>query len=164
MHRIAAFPIAVIIAGLVAVACAYIFVLVDFDGAALLAPMYLAFGASAVPSGILALAAGRPTGTPRALLWTVRLTYAATLAGLVYALVASPPAADGPLLLGLPRVTAIMLLVTGLIPLVVLPLAYARAFEKDVLGEDDIARIAELALEAAATRERERGPGPARDA
>jgi hypothetical protein len=52
------------------------------------------------------------------------------------------------LLFGLPRVTAIMLLVTGFVPLVMLPLAYARAFGRDVLREDDIARIAAQARDA----------------
>lgn len=140
--------------GLTAVALAYATLLLDVTTlAASIAPLLLAFGASAILAGMLALASCRPSGTPRALRATVRLAFVATFAGLLYALLAPPPTAEGPLLLGLPRVTAIMLLVTGLIPLVVLPIAYARAFDKDVLGEDDIARVAELAHAAAAERE-----------
>lgn len=105
----------------------------------------LALGASIVLASLLALAARRPGGTPRALRVTVRLAFVATLGGLGYALIAPAPTAGGPLLLGLPRVTAVMLLVTGLVPLVVLPIAYARAFDRDVLGEGDVERIAAAA-------------------
>ncbi len=147
-------PITVIVAGLLAVAVAYASLFLDLAAPATsIAPPLLAFGASAVLAGMLALASRRPSGTPRALRATVRLAFVATFAGLLYALLAPAPTADGPLLLGLPRVTAVMLLVTGLIPLVVLPIAYARAFEKDVLGEDEITRVAELARTVAAERE-----------
>lgn len=154
MPRPFARPITVIVAGLLAVALAYAALLLDLTAiSASIAPLLLAFGASAVLAGMLALASRRPSGTPRALRATVRLAFVATFGGLVYALLAPAPTADGPLFLGLPRVTAIMLLVTGLIPLVVLPIAYARAFEKDVLGADEITRVAELARTVAAARE-----------
>lgn len=167
MYRILARPIVSIAFGLLAVAFAYAALLLDVaNAAAVLAPVLLAFGASAVLAGMLSLAARRPFGTPRALRTTIRLAFAATFGGLLYAIFAAPPTADDPLLLGLPRVTAVMLLVTGLIPLVVLPLAYARAFARDVLGEEEIARIAELARDIAAERGASQATdrGPTRDA
>lgn len=148
MDRSPSTPIVVLVTGLLLIAIAYAGQLAGH--AALAYPKWsLALGASLVLTGMLALAARRPGGTPRALQASVWLTCLATFGGLAYALAAPAPAADGPLLFGLPRVTAIMLLVTGFVPLVLLPLAYARAFGRDVLRESDIARIAAMAREAA---------------
>jgi membrane associated rhomboid family serine protease len=133
-------PIALILAGLLSVAAAYAAMLLGW-WSPVSSAWALALGASLVLSGILALAAVRPGGTPRALRATVGLVFFATFGGLAYALAMPSPATDGPLLLGFPRTTAIMLLVTGLIPLIALPLAYARAFDRDVLGDGDVARI-----------------------
>lgn len=138
MPRTPLAPIAVVLAGLLTVAAGYLAVLLA--AAHTFGAWALALGASAVLSGMLALAAARPGGTPRALRATVRLTFVATFGGLAYALGVPAPAPDGPLLLGLPRVTAVMLLVTGLIPLVVLPVAYALSFDRDVLTAEDIER------------------------
>lgn len=57
--------------------------------------------------------------------------------GLGIALAAAPPTPDGPLLLGLPRSTAILLIVVGLVPLVLLPLAWAATFDREVMGDGD---------------------------
>jgi hypothetical protein len=54
-------------------------------------------------------------------------------AGFVVVLLLPAPVAGGPLLLGLPRLTAILLLSVGALPLVVLPIAYARAFDAEVM-------------------------------
>lgn len=163
-------PIAWLLGGLLCFAAGYVMVLVAGPPAAgaapgatvIIAAWALALGASLVLAAMLGLAAARPQGTPRALRATVRLVFAATFGGLAYALAAPAPAADGPLLLGLPRVTAVMLLVTGLIPLVVLPLAYARAFDRDVLGQDDIGRM--RGLRAAADTATGTATGTGRDA
>jgi hypothetical protein len=145
-------PILFLVAGLLCVALGYAMVLTRVASGSLPAWL-LALGTSIVLGAMLALAAARPSGTPRTLRATVWLATVATFAGLAYALAAGPPAADSPLLLGLPRVTAVMLLVTGLIPLVTLPLAYARAFDRDVLGAGDVERVREAARAAAAPAE-----------
>jgi hypothetical protein len=152
MDRFLPRPIALLLAGLSLVAVAYAGQLVGHggDGSAGYPAWCLALGASLVLAAMLSLAAGRPGGTPRALRVTALLAGVATFGGLAYALAARAPTPDGPLLLGLPRVTAIMLLVTGLVPLVVLPLAYARAFERDVLGEGDVERVVAAARAARA--------------
>lgn len=49
--------------------------------------------------------------------------------------------AGGPLLLGLPLRTAIVLIGVGLLPMGVLPLIYAWSFDHGILSEEDVARI-----------------------
>lgn len=143
MIRLTRSPILVLFAGLLIVAAGYVAVLLPGESATarVLGAWALALGASLVLTGMLALAAARPAGTPRMMRVATWLTFLATFGGLAYALAAPAPVTDGPLLLGLPRVTAIMLLLTGLVPLVALPLAYARAFDRDVLPREDVSRL-----------------------
>lgn len=94
-----------------------------------IAPWLLAVGATLVLTGLGLLGAG-----PRAprLAAAVLVACGCTLLGFCVALTMTPHAANGPLLFGLPRATALMLLFTGGIPLVLLPLAYAWAFPREV--------------------------------
>ncbi len=101
----------------------------SFFGAQPLAPWLLACGATLVLAGIGLLGAG--ARSPR-LSAAVLVACACTFAGFAYALAAAAPLADGPLLFGLPRVTTLMLLCTGAVPLVLLPVAYAWAFPHEV--------------------------------
>lgn len=95
----------------------------------LAAPWLLAIGATLVLSGLGLLGAG-----PRAprLAAAVLVACSCTMLGFATALTLTPHVADGPLWLGLPRATTLMLLLTGGIPLVLLPLAYAWAFPREV--------------------------------
>ncbi len=61
--------------------------------------------------------------------------------GFLVPLALPAPGAGDPLLLGLPRPTAILLLLVHAVPLVLLPAAYAAAFEREVLDADDLARV-----------------------
>lgn len=99
------------------------------SASAALAPWVLAIGATLVLTGLGLLGAG-----PRAprLAAAVLLACACTLLGFAVALTHAPHAAGGPLLFGLPRATALMLALTGGIPLILLPLAYAWAFPREV--------------------------------
>ena len=83
------------------------------------------------------LAAQRRGRAPAALGVVIAIVGLATLGGFVIALWAAPPTADGPLLFGLPRVTALMLGLTGLVPLVVFPLAYALLFDRHVMPRNE---------------------------
>jgi hypothetical protein len=58
-----------------------------------------------------------------------------------------------PLYFGLPLRAAIVLIGVGLLPLLVLPLAYAMTFDEMTLGEDDLARVRAAALELRARAE-----------
>lgn len=72
------------------------------------------------------------------------------------AVLVMPPAsgADAPLLLGLPRRAAIVLYGVGVLPLFLLPFAYAMTFDSMTLREEDLERV------RAARREREAATPP----
>ena len=55
-----------------------------------------------------------------------------------------------PLLLGLPVRAAIVIYGIGLLPIVVLPVAYALTFDTQTLSEEDIARVREVGERARA--------------
>lgn len=97
-----------------------------------IAPWLLAVGATLVLTGLGLLGAG-----PRAprLAAAVLVACACTLLGFCVALTLTPHVANGPLLFGLPRATALMLVLTGAVPLVLLPLAYAWAFPREVANQ-----------------------------
>jgi hypothetical protein len=66
------------------------------------------------------------------------------------------PATEGPLStlwLGLPARAAIVIYGVGLLPIVVLPIAYALTFETQTLSADDVERVRALARENQAARE-----------
>lgn len=122
--------IAILAAGALTVAVAYALTFLVVAVSA--APWLLAVGAVLVLTGLGLLGAG-----PRApkLAAAVLVACAFTLLGFTVALTIAPHTAGGPLLLGLPRATALMLALTGGIPLVLLPLAYAWAFPREVAHE-----------------------------
>jgi hypothetical protein len=124
-------PILLLVLGLLLVAAAYVLVLV---GAAEPAPWLMAAGSSLALTalGLLGVGPRRPC-----LSAAVLVACASTFAGLAIGLAMSPPTADGPLLLGLPRVTALLLLFTGAVPLVLLPIAYGVFFRREVLRDDE---------------------------
>ena len=66
------------------------------------------------------------------------------------------PATEGPLStlwLGLPARAAIVIYGVGLLPIVVLPIAYALTFETQTLSAEDVERVRALARENQAARE-----------
>ena len=123
--------IALLVAGLLGIVGAYVGVLLGLTSP--LVPMLMALGTTAVLAGIAQLAIVRAGGATRTLARTVRWVFSAMAAGFVGVLLLPAPVAGGPLLLGLPRLTAILLLSVGALPLVVLPIAYARAFDAEVM-------------------------------
>jgi hypothetical protein len=129
-----------LLVGLLLVSAAYV---LAFVGSTVIAPWGLALGAACILAAMLWLGARRAGRLPRLLGVALALAALATAGGFAWALLAPPPAADGPLLLGLPRATALMLLVSGAVPLVVLPLTYALAFDRDVLDDDALRRVRE---------------------
>lgn len=58
------------------------------------------------------------------------------------------PGAGEPLVLGLPRRAAVVLYGIGLLPLFVLPVAYALTFDEMTLSEEDLERVRRAALAA----------------
>lgn len=155
-----------VVASLVLVALAYAGVFAG-GGTARLAPWLMALGANGAILSLMALGAVRGDALPRALaitfagLWVV-------CAGAFVAALALPPAegAGGALLLGLPVRTALVIYGVGVLPIFVLPFAYALTFESSTLSDEDVARVREagarVAAEAAA-RHAAAGAAPARE-
>lgn len=104
----------------------------SFAAASDVAPWLLAAGATLVLTGIGLLGAG-----PRAprLAAAVLVACALTFVGFATALLLTPHAAGDPLLLGLPRATTLLLLCSGAVPLVLLPIAYATVFQREVQSD-----------------------------
>lgn len=92
------------------------------------------------------------TGRPLGGLHRVLAPFAAVLLILLGAFAAALllPAAAEPLLLGLPRRAAIVLYGIGVLPVLILPVAYALTFDELTLTEADIERLRDAARRAEA--------------
>lgn len=64
-----------------------------------------------------------------------------------------------PLVLGLPQRAAVVLYVIGLLPTIVLPVAYALTFADQTLRPEDLERVLELARQSRLRAESEKIPG-----
>lgn len=106
------------------------------------APWLMALGTAATMVATMMLGAardGRPLG---ALALAFAFTFVVLAGG--FALALALPAAHEPLWLGVPRRAAVLLYGVGLVPLLVLPLAYARTFDDASLAAGEVARIRAL--------------------
>lgn len=102
----------------------------------------LAYGIGASTTGMFILGAVRAGRLAPSLVVAFTIVFVVVIGAFWLAL--GMPAAEGaggPLLLGLPRRTAIVLYGVGLVPMFLLPVAYALSFDKGILSEDDIARV-----------------------
>ena len=101
----------------------------------------------------MALGAAR-TGQPHGGLGRLAIPFVAVLLIMLGAFAAALllPAAGEPLLLGLPRRAAIVLYGIGLLPVLILPVAYALTFDELTLTEEDIERVREAASRAEAEK------------
>ncbi|MHB1225291.1 MAG: hypothetical protein ACYC2G_14785 [Gemmatimonadaceae bacterium] len=98
-------------------------------------------GTAAMMTAMMMLGAARP-GRPLGGLWLAFLfTFVVLVGGFGIAIVLPPPTATSPLWLGLPAGAAAVLYGVGLLPLAVLPLAYALTFDDRTLSEADLARL-----------------------
>lgn len=100
--------------------------------------------AVAVPVCLIAtmvLGAVRGSRALGALRWPILLVFVLVGGGFLLALRLPPDTADGPYWLGLPRRAAVVLIGVGLLPLFVLPLAYAFTFDALTLSDEDLARV-----------------------
>lgn len=145
-HR---FALAALVAGTLLIAAAYAAQMI-LGAAPPWAPWAYLVGMSTAMLAMLVLGAARSrTGVGRLAL-PIALIYVLLLVGFGMALTLSPETTvDAPLWLGLPRRAAIVLYGIGVLPLFLLPIAYALTFESMTLREEDMTRV------AAARRERE---------
>jgi hypothetical protein len=124
------------------------------------APWCLALGTTGALMSLMALGALRGGRIAPALQWTFIGMFVLCSAAFGAALLL--PEAEGvggPLLLGLPLRSAIVIYVVGLAPLLVLPFVWARTFETSTLNEQDLRRLRET-REAMTREPPKEGPLP----
>lgn len=97
---------------------------------------------------------GRGIGT---LALPLAFTFVVIVAGFGAALMLPAEGAGARLLLGLPLRAALVLYGVGLLPILVLPLAYALTFDAMTLSEEDLARVRALGVAHKAKRGAEPG-------
>ena len=106
------------------------------------APISLAIGANGVIMTLMAIGAVRHDTMPRSLVWTFSGLFVLCAGAFIVALLMpAQEGAGGPLLFGLPLRTAIVLYGVGVVPIAILPFAYALTFESSTLSEDDLVRV-----------------------
>jgi hypothetical protein len=105
------------------------------------APWLLAFAGPTTLAAFMHLGAARAGRTSPLTTAAIILVWAILTAGLALALRAAPVTPDAALYLGLPRAAAIVVYGVGLLPLFILPLAYALDFDRGVLSADDLATV-----------------------
>lgn len=115
-------------------------------GAPTWAPWLLATGVPLALVGVMVLGAARAGRLPTSLGLAFALVGVMLAGGFALALaLPSTSGAGEPLLLGLPRRAAIIVYGVGLLPVFVLPIAYALTFDAQTLRESDLARVREAA-------------------
>lgn len=135
--------------GAIALALAYAFALLPGEPPEWSA-FALAWGTGALLAGLLMLGASRSQGlaVPTGLLF---LATGLWVAGGLSLLLAAPgiDAPDAPLVLGLPRRAAFLLLGVGVAPGLVVPVAYGLLFDRHTLTEEDLEELRRVAREVA---------------
>jgi hypothetical protein len=109
------------------------------------APWLLALGIPSALGGIMVLGATREgSGVGRL---AIPFAFVIVTLAVGFCLALALPASEGPdakLWLGLPLRAAIVVYGIGLLPIVVLPVAYALTFETQTLSSEDVERVREL--------------------
>lgn len=133
-----------LLAGTLAIAAAYASAFLPGDPPAW-SPWALGVGTAVVMVAASALGAARAdTGIGRLKL-PFAIVFLIVAGGFAAALMMQSPGESPRLFLGLPAGAAIVLIGIGLLPLLVLPIAYALTFEDMTLSEADLARVREAA-------------------
>ena len=142
-----------LIVGISAIAVAYAAALLP-RGAPAWAPWLLALGIPVALGAIMILGAARGRMGIGPLKYPFAFVVAVLAIGFCAAL--ALPATESPLSklwLGLPARAAIVIYGIGLLPIVVLPVAYALTFETQTLNAEDVERVRELGRENRAHNE-----------
>ncbi len=134
-----------LVVGLIAIALGYAAAFIP-GGTPPWAPWLLALGIPAALGAIMILGAARGRAGIGPLKYPFAFVVGVLAIGFCAAL--ALPATEGPLSrlwLGLPARAAIVIYGIGLLPIIVLPVAYALTFEAQTLCADDVERVRELA-------------------
>lgn len=121
-------------------------------GAPSWAPWLLALGIPGALGSIMALGAARGRSGIGKLKIPFAFVFIVLTAGFSLALGLPDETADSALWLGLPLRAAIVIYGIGLLPIVVLPVAYALTFDTQTLNQSDIDRVRDLAREISEAR------------
>lgn len=121
------------------------------------APFLLAAGAAGTMTSAMALGAARPGRPLGALRFVFAAAFLLVAGGFTAALLLPAEGPESALWLWLPRRAAILVYGIGLLPVVLLPLAYALTFDHVTLSEDDLVRFRDRV--AALRRSGEGRPG-----
>lgn len=146
--------LSILFAGISAIAAGYASAFAK-GGTPVWGPWLLALGIPAVTGAIMVLGAARGStgvGRLRIPFMFVVVVLAAGFA-LALALPATETAASR-LWLGLPLRAAVVIYGVGLLPIVILPIAYALTFETQTLRAEDLERVRALARDLASERSR----------
>jgi hypothetical protein len=139
--------------GIVAIAIGYAAAFVP-EGTPAWAPWLLALGIPVSLGAIMILGAARGRAGIGPLKYPFAFVVAVLAVGFCAAL--AIPATESPLSrlwLGLPERAAIVIYGIGLLPIIVLPVAYALTFEAQTLSAEDVERVRKLARENKARNE-----------
>lgn len=109
-------------------------------GAPRIASFVFAVATAALMTAISVLGAARAGRGIGALRWVFAMTFLIMAGGFCVALV-QPPPSPNELWLGLPRGAAIILYVVGLLPMIILPVAYALTFDRTTLDEQELTEL-----------------------
>ena len=142
-----------LVAGILAIALGYAAAFLP-GGTPAWAPWLLAVGIPAALGAIMILGAARGRMGVGPLKYPFGFVVATLAVGFGAAL--ALPATEGPLSnlwLGLPARAAIVIYGIGLLPIIVLPVAYALTFESQTLNAEDVERVRALARENRALNE-----------
>ncbi len=104
---------------------------------------------------LMALGVSRGKGGVGRLAIPLAFTFVVILGGFAAALLLPAEGSGDRAVLGLPLRAAVVIYGIGLLPLLVLPLAYALTFDVMTLSEGDLARVKELGAAHAARQARE---------
>lgn len=133
-----------LLAGTLAIAAAYASAFLPGDPPAW-SPWALGIGTAVVMVAASALGAARADRGIGRLKLPFAIVFLIVAGGFAAALMLQSPGEDPRLFLGLPAGAAIVLIGIGLLPLLVLPIAYGLTFEEMTLSEADLARVQEAA-------------------
>lgn len=144
----------VLVLAICAIAGAYAAAFVP-GGAPPWAPWLLGIGIPAALGAIMILGAARGSAGIGKLKLPFAFVFIVLASGFCLALGLPAEGPNTSLWLGLPHRAAIVIYGIGLLPIVVLPVAYALTFDTQTLNESDIERVRELARERLAAKAEE---------
>jgi hypothetical protein len=134
------FALALLFFSMVVLAVAYATALLP-GGSPPFAPWIFALGTASSMVAVLILGAARKGAGLGALKWVFAFCFVSVAGGFAVALMAPPVTATSRLWLGLPAGAAAILFLVGLVPMLILPVAYALTFDRVTLAGEDLEDI-----------------------